>query len=56
MAVLLETSMGDLVIDLDLEGSSVICRNFLKLCKARQIATKKRSDPQEVSSERERDE
>ena len=35
MAVLLETSVGDLVIDLDLEGSPVLCRNFLKLCKAR---------------------
>ena len=32
---LLETSVGDLVIDLDLEGSSVMCRNFLKLCKRR---------------------
>ncbi|KAL7563301.1 hypothetical protein ACA910_016661 [Epithemia clementina (nom. ined.)] len=35
MAVLLETSVGDLVIDLDLEGSPILCRNFLKLCKAR---------------------
>lgn len=27
--------MGDLVIDLDLDGSPKLCENFLKLCKAR---------------------
>jgi len=36
MALLLETNLdGDLVIDLDLEGSPTLCRNFLKLAKAR---------------------
>eukprot|EP00523_Entomoneis_sp_CCMP467_P005358 CAMPEP_0168764106 /NCGR_PEP_ID=MMETSP0724-20121128/24706_1 /TAXON_ID=265536 /ORGANISM="Amphiprora sp., Strain CCMP467" /LENGTH=54 /DNA_ID=CAMNT_0008813327 /DNA_START=124 /DNA_END=284 /DNA_ORIENTATION=+ len=35
MSVLLETSVGDLVLDLDLEGSPVLCRNFLKLVHAR---------------------
>eukprot|EP00413_Alexandrium_margalefii_P039940 CAMPEP_0204600146 /NCGR_PEP_ID=MMETSP0661-20131031/55269_1 /ASSEMBLY_ACC=CAM_ASM_000606 /TAXON_ID=109239 /ORGANISM="Alexandrium margalefi, Strain AMGDE01CS-322" /LENGTH=357 /DNA_ID=CAMNT_0051610937 /DNA_START=100 /DNA_END=1170 /DNA_ORIENTATION=+ len=33
MAVLLETSIGDLVIDLKLEEAPTACMNFLKLCK-----------------------
>lgn len=33
MAVLLETSKGDLVIDLFVDEAPVACRNFLKLCK-----------------------
>jgi peptidyl-prolyl cis-trans isomerase-like 4 len=35
MALLLETTLGDLVIDLDLEGSPELCKNILKLAKAR---------------------
>ena len=35
MALLLETTLGDLVIDLDVEGSPAVCRNILKLAKAR---------------------
>ena len=35
MALLLETTFGDLVIDLDVEGSPALCRNILKLAKAR---------------------
>lgn len=35
MALLLETTVGDLVIDLDVEGSPELSRNFLKLAKAR---------------------
>lgn len=35
MALLLETTLGDLVIDLDLEGSPALCKNVLKLAKAR---------------------
>jgi peptidyl-prolyl cis-trans isomerase-like 4 len=36
MSILLETNLGgDLVIDLDLEGSPALCRNFLKLAKVR---------------------
>eukprot|EP00934_Nitzschia_sp_Nitz4_P003103 Nitzschia sp. Nitz4//scaffold8_size234185//62458//64249//NITZ4_001245-RA/size234185-augustus-gene-0.258-mRNA-1//-1//CDS//3329559770//3093//frame0 len=35
MSLLLETTLGDLVIDLDLEGSPELCRNVLKLAKAR---------------------
>lgn len=35
MSVLLETTLGDLVIDLDTEGSPALARNFLKLVKAR---------------------
>lgn len=35
MAVLLETDVGDMVIDLDVEGSPELSRNLLKLCKAR---------------------
>jgi len=33
MSVLLETSLGDLVIDLDVEQCPKTCENFLKLCK-----------------------
>ena len=36
MALLLETNLGgDLVVDLDLEGSPALCRNILKLTKIR---------------------
>jgi peptidyl-prolyl cis-trans isomerase-like 4 len=35
MALLLETSIGDLTIDLDVSGSPQICKNVLKLSKAR---------------------
>ncbi|KAF8819338.1 peptidyl-prolyl cis-trans isomerase, cyclophilin-type domain-containing protein [Cardiosporidium cionae] len=33
MSVLLETSVGDLVIDMDSSALPVLCKNFLKLCK-----------------------
>lgn len=33
MAVLLETSKGDIVIDLHVDDCPNTCRNFLKLCK-----------------------
>lgn len=33
MAVLLETSKGDLVIDLYVDDAPLACKNFLKLCK-----------------------
>jgi len=33
MAVLLETSKGDIVIDLFVEDAPMTCKNFLKLCK-----------------------
>ena len=33
MSVLLETSLGDLVIDLEVEACPRTCENFLKLCK-----------------------
>ncbi|GLB34230.1 putative cyclophilin-like protein [Lyophyllum shimeji] len=33
MSVLLETSLGDLVIDLEVEACPKTCENFLKLCK-----------------------
>ena len=33
MSVLLETSLGDLVIDLETELCPNTCKNFLKLCK-----------------------
>ncbi len=35
MALLLETSLGDITIDLDIEGSPKLCSNLLKLAKAR---------------------
>lgn len=34
MSVLLETSLGDLVIDLETDSCPNTCKNFLKLCKA----------------------
>ena len=33
MAVLIETSMGDLVIDLYVKECPNACKNFIKLCK-----------------------
>ena len=33
MSVLLETSLGDIVIDLEVEACPQTCQNFLKLCK-----------------------
>lgn len=33
MSVLFETSLGDLVIDLEVEECPKTCENFLKLCK-----------------------
>lgn len=33
MSVLVETSVGDIVIDLDVEQCPTLCENFLKLCK-----------------------
>lgn len=33
MSVLFETSLGDLVIDLEVEQCPKTCENFLKLCK-----------------------
>lgn len=33
MSVLLETSVGDIVIDLDTDSCPKTCENFLKLCK-----------------------
>ena len=33
MAVLLETSRGDIVVDLLVDDAPVACKNFLKLCK-----------------------
>jgi cyclophilin family peptidyl-prolyl cis-trans isomerase len=35
MSVLLETSLGDVVIDLDTNRSPILAKNFLKLCKSR---------------------
>ncbi|KAG7361682.1 peptidyl-prolyl cis-trans isomerase [Nitzschia inconspicua] len=35
MSLLLETTLGDIVIDLDLDGSPELCKNVLKLAKAR---------------------
>ncbi|KAL7439339.1 hypothetical protein ACHAXH_006687, partial [Discostella pseudostelligera] len=35
MSVLLETTFGDLVLDLDVDGSPALCKNILKLAKAR---------------------
>ena len=35
MSVLLETTFGDLVIDLDVDGSPALSKNILKLAKAR---------------------
>jgi len=33
MSVLLETSLGDIVIDLEVDSCPKTCENFLKLCK-----------------------
>lgn len=33
MSVLFETSLGDIVIDLEVELCPKTCQNFLKLCK-----------------------
>ncbi len=33
MAVMIETSKGDMVIDLFVEDCPLTCKNFLKLCK-----------------------
>jgi peptidyl-prolyl cis-trans isomerase-like 4 len=33
MAVLLDTSIGELVIDLYIDEAPIACENFLKLCK-----------------------
>lgn len=33
MSVLLETSLGDIVIDLEIDVCPRTCENFLKLCK-----------------------
>lgn len=33
MSVLLETSLGDIVIDLEVDACPITCANFLKLCK-----------------------
>lgn len=35
MSLLLETTLGDIVIDLDVDGSPALCRNILKLVKVR---------------------
>jgi len=35
MSLLLETTLGDIVIDLDIENSPHLCKNILKLAKAR---------------------
>jgi peptidyl-prolyl cis-trans isomerase-like 4 len=33
MAVLIETSLGELTIDLRVDEAPIACKNFLKLCK-----------------------
>lgn len=38
MSVLLETSLGELVIDLEVEKCPKTCENFLKLCKVKYYA------------------
>ena len=35
MSILLETTFGDIIIDLDVDGSPTLCKNILKLTKAR---------------------
>jgi len=35
MSILIETNLGDIVVDLDIQGSPHLCRNLLKLSKAR---------------------
>lgn len=38
MSVMLETSLGELVIDLETERCPRTCENFLKLCKIKYYA------------------
>jgi len=38
MSVMLETSLGDLIIDLETERCPRTCENFLKLCKMKYYA------------------
>ena len=38
MSVMLETSLGELVIDLETERCPRTCENFLKLCKLKYYA------------------
>lgn len=38
MSVMLETSLGDLVIDLEVDRCPRTCENFLKLCKIKYYA------------------
>ena len=38
MSVMLETSLGELVIDLEVERCPKTCENFLKLCKVKYYA------------------
>jgi cyclophilin family peptidyl-prolyl cis-trans isomerase len=45
MAVLIETSKGDLVIDLFVDECPIASKNFLKLCKCVCLAVKTRSSP-----------
>lgn len=35
MSVLIETSLGDLVVDLEVDKCPRTCENFLKLCKVK---------------------
>ena len=35
MSVLIETTLGDLVMDLNVKDCPIFCRSFLKLCKLR---------------------
>ena len=35
MSVLVETSLGDIVVDLEVEKCPKTCDNFLKLCKVK---------------------
>jgi hypothetical protein len=35
MSVLVETSLGDIVVDLEVDKCPRTCANFLKLCKAK---------------------
>lgn len=38
MSVMLETSLGDIIIDLEVERCPKTCENFLKLCKIKYYA------------------
>lgn len=38
MSVMLETSLGDLIIDLEVEKCPRTCENFIKLCKLKYYA------------------